>query len=107
MATDNTKKKIGTMPCEGQRCKSHERNIPVVVFENKHGTLSYSCDWCQRAPYAKNGTEQHEDWLADMERLDAPLVEPQDPDPEPEPSAPVVAQPPAAPKKKASLSWLP
>jgi hypothetical protein len=66
MANDNTKKRIGTMPCEGSRCKSHEKAIPVVVFENSKGTLSYRCDYCDRAPYARAGTDQHDDWMQDI-----------------------------------------
>lgn len=58
----------GIMACEGQRCESHSHNAPVVVFENEKGTLSYSCDWCGRAPYARQGTGQHAEWLEEMQR---------------------------------------
>lgn len=58
----------GLMPCEGQRCESHDHNAPVVVFENERGTLSYSCDFCGRAPYARAGTGQHAEWLEEMAR---------------------------------------
>lgn len=117
MATDNTKRKIGLMPCEGQRCKSHERNIPMVVFENQHGTLSYSCDWCQRAPYAKKGTEQYKDWMADIGLFDSEA--PPGAPPQPAASgAPVASSaeeatdtPPAPPAAKQvvkkGMSWLP
>ena len=63
---ETTKQRIGTMPCEGSRCKSHDRKIPVVVFKNDRGTLSYRCDYCDRAPYARQGTEQHADWMQDI-----------------------------------------
>lgn len=56
------------MACEGQRCESHTHNAPVVVFENEKGTLSYSCDWCGRAPYARVGTGQYAEWLEEMTR---------------------------------------
>lgn len=66
MKPENTKHRIGTMPCEGSRCKSHDQKIPVVVFENSKGTLSYRCDYCDRAPYARAGTDQHADWMQDI-----------------------------------------
>lgn len=58
----------GIMMCEGQRCESHDHGAPVVVFENERGTLSYSCDWCGRSPYARPGTGQHAEWLDELTR---------------------------------------
>ncbi|MDO9011338.1 MAG: hypothetical protein Q7U78_05960 [Gallionella sp.] len=66
MASDNTKRRLGVMPCEGSRCKSHDKSIPVVVFKNAKDTLSYRCDYCDRAPYARPGTDQHDDWMQDI-----------------------------------------
>ena len=63
------------MACEGQRCESHTHNAPVVVFKNEKGTLSYSCVWCGRAPYARTGTGQHAEWQEAMQRK-APKQEP-------------------------------
>jgi hypothetical protein len=57
------KVKFGMMPCEGQNCESHARQQKVVVFRNEKETLSYSCDWCGRAPYARLGTGQHTEWM--------------------------------------------
>lgn len=117
MPTDNTKRKLGTMPCEGSRCPSHDRQIPVVVFENKHGTLSYSCDWCGRGPYAKKGTGQHDEWMEEIQPFDKPGAPPGDPPRPAASAAPVVpsaedttAAPPAPPtapeKKKGGLPWV-
>lgn len=72
MKPENTKHRIGTMPCEGSRCKSHDQKIPVVVFENSKGTLSYRCDYCDRAPYARAGTDQHADWMQDIKLFQKP-----------------------------------
>lgn len=55
------KQKIGNMPCE--TCGNK-----VVVKENELGTLSYRCDECDAAPYAKKGTGQHKTWLSKMTR---------------------------------------
>lgn len=87
MANNTLKKRIGTMPCEGSRCKSHDKQIPVVVFENSRATLSYCCDYCDRAPYARTGTDQHADWMQDIEFFNKPA----------KPAAPVAA--PAEPAK--------
>jgi hypothetical protein len=65
MAT-KTRRKIGMMPCEGQRCESHDMERMVTVYESESGTLSYHCDICERSPYAKVGTGQHAEWMADM-----------------------------------------
>jgi hypothetical protein len=61
------KKRFGVMACEGQNCESHSRHAPVVVFQNERGTLSYSCDWCGRSPYARPGTGQHDEWIEAIE----------------------------------------
>lgn len=92
MATINTKKKHGTMPCEGSRCASHIKQIPVVVFKNERGTLSYNCHYCDRAPYAREGTEQHADWMQDLKLfVGAPVPAP----------APATGKPVIAPKRGA------
>ena len=67
--TKNTRKQIGVMPCEGVRCKSRLQNVPVVVFQNDNDTLSYRCDYCQRAHYAKAGTDEHTDWMQDIKPM--------------------------------------
>lgn len=100
------KKRIGTMPCEGKRCASHAKDIPVVVFENDRGTLSYHCDYCDRGPYARAGTEQHAEWMADINLFTA-KVKPSAAEPEKSaaPAAPAANQEPApaAPGKKKML----
>lgn len=65
MAT-KPRKKIGFMPCEGQRCESHDMGRMVTVYESESGTLGYHCDICERSPYAKVGTGQYADWRADI-----------------------------------------
>jgi len=35
----------------------------VTVKENENNTLSYRCDECDAAPYAKLGTLQHVHWV--------------------------------------------
>ena len=104
MATDRTKKKIGAMPCEGARCKSHATGQLAVVFQNSRGTLSYNCGWCGRIPHALEGSEQHAEWMADMVRDDVPK---RAPDAQPAGVAPVAVSAEnatdTAPKKKTSL----
>jgi hypothetical protein len=88
------KVRAGIMACEGQRCESHDHNAPVVVFKNEKGTLAYSCDWCGRAPYARPGTGQHEEWTEAMQRA-APNQDTQRGEgaqPEPKKSAPAGAE---------------
>lgn len=65
MAT-KPRKKIGMMPCEGQRCESHDMGRMVTVYESDSGTLGYHCDICERSPYAKRGTGQFAEWVQDM-----------------------------------------
>lgn len=65
MATKQ-RRKIGMMPCEGQRCESHAMGRMVTVYESDSGTLGYHCDICERSPYAKVGTGQYDDWRADI-----------------------------------------
>lgn len=50
------KNKFGYMPCEtcGER---------VMVKVNEKNTLSYGCDECDAAPYAKEGSGQHAHWV--------------------------------------------
>ncbi|CAN4270606.1 hypothetical protein MCERHM31_00795 [Methylophilaceae bacterium] len=58
---------IGKMPCE--TCGNH-----VTVKQNENGTLSYRCDECDAAPYAKTGTLQNEHWrskLVGLSKVDA------------------------------------
>lgn len=100
-----TKERIGTMPCEGKRCKSHALNIPVVVFKNDKGTLSYSCDYCDRGPYARAGTEQHADWMQDVKLFQAAIKPSAAPAPVKEaPAAPVTSAVVAAPEKQSSTT---
>lgn len=53
---------IGKMPCE--TCGN-----AVTVKQNENGTLSYRCDECDAAPYAKTGTLQNEVWRGKMTGL--------------------------------------
>lgn len=50
------KTKVGKMACES--CGE-----PVIVKQNELETLSYRCDECDAAPYARVGTGQHKRWL--------------------------------------------
>lgn len=68
------KTRFGVMVCEGQECESHDRGAPVVVFKNEHETLSYSCDWCGRSPYARPGTGQYKEWERAMQRMGGPVA---------------------------------
>jgi hypothetical protein len=88
------KVRAGIMACEGQRCESHDHNAPVVVFKNERETLSYSCDWCGRAPYARPGTGQHAEWTEAMQRNATAAV----------PTAADAPVPPAVEKKAAKAS---
>lgn len=69
--------KVGTMPCEGQKCDSHRINRPVVVYQSESGTLGYKCDCCERSPYAKPGTGQHAEWLEAITPVRVEVVEPE------------------------------
>lgn len=53
------KQKKGRMPCE--TCGND-----VVVKVNELETLSYRCDECDAAPYARKGTHQHSIWCQKM-----------------------------------------
>ena len=53
------KKKVGRMACE--TCGD-----TVTVKANERGTLSYSCQECDAAPYARAGTIQHGIWSRKM-----------------------------------------
>lgn len=58
---------IGKMPCE--TCGNQ-----VTVKQNENATLSYRCDECDAAPYAKTGTLQNIKWrekLAPLGKIDA------------------------------------
>lgn len=54
------KQKYGKMGCE--TCGE-----PVTVKANERGTLSYGCQECDAAPYAKRGTGQHAVWVKKCE----------------------------------------
>lgn len=54
---------IGKMVCE--TCSN-----AVTVKQNEHGTLSYRCDECDAAPYAKTGTLQNEHWRGKLTKLE-------------------------------------
>jgi hypothetical protein len=63
------------MPCE--TCSTE-----VVVKKNEHGTLSYRCDECDAAPYARSGTGQHAAWSAKLGTAPQPAPH-EDPKPAP------------------------
>ena len=54
---------IGKMSCE--TCSN-----AVTVKQNENGTLSYRCDECDAAPYAKTGTQQNELWRVKLSPLE-------------------------------------
>lgn len=111
MATNSNSKekekwRFGEMPCEGSRCRSHDKNIPVVIWENKNGTLSYHCPSCDRRRYVRPGTEEHEDWMHDIKLFNEITPEESGRSAAPVPDvAPVVKgnQATEAPKKKPLL----
>jgi len=70
------KLKIGTMPCEGSRCMSHDKSVPVVVWKSDKGTLSYRCTYCDRAKYARPDSEEFKDWMQDIKPFADPVVVP-------------------------------
>lgn len=51
----------------------------VTVKENENNTLSYRCDECDAAPYAKLGTLQHVHWTKKIGANAAAPTEPQKP----------------------------
>jgi hypothetical protein len=53
---------LGKMPCE--TCGN-----TVTVKQNELGTLSYRCDECDAAPYAKAGTLQNQHWRTKLTSL--------------------------------------
>ncbi len=53
------KNKVGKMKCE--TCGE-----TVTVKANEKGTLSYSCQECDAAPYARAGTGQNAHWRRKM-----------------------------------------
>lgn len=55
------KTNIGKMKCETRGCD----NV-VTVKEAENGTLSYRCDECDAAPYAKVGTGQNALWRSNI-----------------------------------------
>lgn len=68
------KTNIGKMGCE--TCGNH-----VTVKSNENGTLSYRCDECDAAPYAKAGTIQNNKWRDKLgiEKTSAAAPAPQKP----------------------------
>lgn len=84
--------RAGVMACEGQNCESHDIGAPVVVFTNERETLSYSCQWCGRAPYARPGTGQYSEWQAAMKLREKPAPAPS-PAPDKKEAAPVPVPP--------------
>ena len=61
------KTNIGKMACE--TCGNH-----VTVKSNENGTLSYRCDECDAAPYAKTGTIQNTKWREKLGAEQSPEV---------------------------------
>lgn len=61
------KTNIGKMPCE--TCGNH-----VTVKTNENGTLSYRCDECDAAPYAKSDTIQNKKWRDKLGVNNAPAA---------------------------------
>jgi hypothetical protein len=59
-----SKVNIGKMNCENRRCD----NV-VTVKQNENGTLSYRCDECDAAPYARVGTGLHLSWMEQLTPL--------------------------------------
>ncbi|HLP99258.1 MAG TPA: hypothetical protein VK149_12525 [Sideroxyarcus sp.] len=55
--------KVGMMPCEGQRCESHEMGRLVRVWKTDKGAMSYKCDCCGRGYYVKPEDEAYQEWL--------------------------------------------
>lgn len=75
------KQKAGKMACE--TCGE-----PVVVKTNERGTLSYNCQECDAAPYARAGTGQNAAWRRKMTGQAAPEAAPAaKPAPAPAPAA--------------------
>jgi hypothetical protein len=67
-----------------------------MVRENDNGTLSFRCDECDAAPYARPGTGVHAAWMKRL-KPGAPAPEPK---PAPEKKPPADEKP--APVKKLS-----
>lgn len=67
------KVKIGRMVCETKNCGNE-----VVVKKNENGTLSYRCDECDAAPYARVGTGQYKAWSEslNLQADPAPVADP-------------------------------
>ncbi len=59
-----SKTKLGKMPCES--CGEI-----VVVRKNERGTLSYRCDECDAAPYARTDTGLHKIWMGKLQPITA------------------------------------
>lgn len=70
------KTNLGEMTCE-TCCRV------VVVKENESGTLSYRCDYCDAAPYARQGSMQSGLWRKKIKPFSGP-PEAQEPPPKTE-----------------------
>ena len=58
----HSKINIGKMKCETARCG----NTCTVKKSLKTGVLSYRCDQCDKAPYARFGTGEYLAWMEDL-----------------------------------------
>lgn len=76
------KTKVGKMKCES--CGE-----PVTVRTNERETLSYRCEECDAAPYARPGTGLHGIWMGKITLDKSPSAAPaKTPDPQPTPPPP-------------------
>lgn len=91
------KTKYGYMNCPD--CHSDGKASRVLVRVNEHETLSFRCDECDAAPYAKKGDARRDMWERKIERLApaTPATPAADPVPVPKEKPPVPATKPAMP----------
>lgn len=101
------KTEAGEMPCQNDDCDSHLSGRPVIVFENAHGTLSYTCDKCGSSQYAKQGDKVREHWMRRMGRTAPPrTVQPAaSVAPVADSNESATAAAPAPKKQPASMPW--
>lgn len=92
------------MACQNDECDSHEITRPVMVFENERGTLSYHCDVCRFAPYAKHGDPVNANWRKRIKPLKGEAAPAGAPVAPPAPESAV--NPPAAPAKPKKAAGL-
>lgn len=100
---------IGEMPC--RTCSR-----TVIVKENEKKTLSYRCDYCDSAPYEREGTMAAKIWREvirpisyhpPMASAPAAPIRPSAPAPVVPTSAPAPAPvPKPEPDKESSLPWV-